>query len=95
MLQVFDCRWEKCDYQFEDPADLLDHLIEEKVGCVLTHLSTEESGEPEYLCLWRSCIRLKRNAPAFPNSIRLLKHVRDVHVYKHLGKIVKPDNRSK
>ncbi|XP_063696880.1 protein polybromo-1 isoform X2 [Culicoides brevitarsis] len=92
--QIFDCRWRKCDFQFEDPADLLDHCITEKDGCLQRHLNQTDE-KPEFYCLWRSCVRFKRGAPPFPNSMRLLKHVRDIHVYKHMGKMVKPHDRNK
>lgn len=93
--QIFDCCWERCDFQFEDPTDLLEHCITDSTGCVQKHLAVKQTGEPEYHCLWRHCSRIKRGAPPFPNSLRLIKHVRDVHIHKHCGKIVRPHERSR
>jgi len=93
--QIFDCCWERCDYQFEDPADLLEHCLTDTTGCVQRHLAVKQTGEPEYHCLWRHCSRIKRGAPPFPNSLRLIKHVRDVHIHKHCGKIVRPHERNR
>lgn len=48
-----------------------------------------------YHCLWRNCIRAKRNQPPLPNIQRLVKHVREVHVVKAPGKIVQPQDRGR
>lgn len=69
----------------------------EGVGCVQRYFS-QLSGQSEpivYHCLWRNCIRAKRNQPALPNIQRLVKHVREVHVVKAPGKIVQPQDRGK
>lgn len=95
--QVFECGWDKCDYQFEDPGDALEHAVSEGVGCVQRYFS-QLSGQTEpivYHCLWRNCIRAKRNQPPLPNIQRLVKHVREVHVVKAPGKIVQPQDRGK
>lgn len=95
-LQVFECCWSTCDHQFEDPGDLLEHCVADGVGCVHKHFANQASqGEPAYHCLWRNCIRLKRNQPPLPNIQRLIKHVRDVHAIKGIGKIINPNDRSK
>lgn len=73
----------------------MDHCLRHKTGCVQQHLAVKQTGEPEYHCLWRHCNRIKRGAAPFPNALKLVKHVRDIHVLKHCGKIVKPDHRSK
>lgn len=48
-----------------------------------------------YHCLWRNCIRARRNQPPLPNIQRLVKHVREVHVIKAPGKIVQPQDRGR
>lgn len=95
--QVFECGWDKCDYQFEDPGDALEHAVSEGVGCVQRYFN-QLSGQNEptvFHCLWRNCIRAKRNQPPLPNIQRLVKHVREVHVVKAPGKIVQPQDRGK
>lgn len=93
-FQVFECCWDKCDFQFEDPGDLLEHCVSDGNGCVHKYFS-KISESPVYHCLWRNCIRLKRNLPSLPNMGRLIKHVRDVHAVKGIGKIIQPNDRSK
>lgn len=93
--QIFECCWDKCDWQFEDSSDCLEHCIGENTGHVQTHFASLPSNEIEYLCQWRGCIRVKKQAPAFPHLIRLIKHVREVHINKSSGRIVQPHDRSK
>lgn len=90
--QIFECGWDKCDWQFEDPMDCFDHCIAEGSGHVQTALKA--SGDKEFTCLWRGCLRMKKNAQPFPHLQRLVKHVREVHINKS-GRIVMPADRSK
>lgn len=92
--QVFECCWDKCDWQFEDPMDCFDHCIAESTGHVQTHYANQSGGEVEFICLWRGCLRIKKSSPAFPHMQRLIKHVREVHINKS-GRIVLPADRSK
>lgn len=94
--QIFECGWDKCDWQFEDPLDCVDHCVADSTGHVQTHYANMQSngGEIIYNCMWRGCIRLKKNAQPFPHMQRLVKHVREVHINKS-GRIVPPCDRSK
>lgn len=89
--QVFECAWDKCDWQFEDPADWCEHSVADPTGHVQTHSTDFDS----LVCLWRGCVRVKKQAPPFPNLVRLVKHVREVHINKCNGKIIQPADRSK
>lgn len=91
--QVFECGWKKCDFQFEDPADWCEHSVGEQGGHVQAH--NVNATDADLVCLWRGCIRLKKQAPAFPNLLRLVKHVREVHINKCSAKIIQPGDRSK
>lgn len=97
ILQVFECCWTKCDFQFEDPGDCLEHALSDGAGCVHKYFQNQAAlNEPiVYHCMWRNCIRLKRNQPPLPNLQRLVKHVREVHIVKATGKIIAPIDRSK
>ncbi|XP_058446489.1 protein polybromo-1 isoform X2 [Malaya genurostris] len=90
---VYECCWEKCDHQFEDPFDCLEHCITDVTGCV--YKTFMKASEPEFSCIWRNCVRLRRNMPPFPHMQRLVKHVREVHLTKTPGKVVMPQDRSK
>ncbi|XP_058117196.1 protein polybromo-1 isoform X2 [Anopheles coustani] len=90
---VYECCWDKCDYQFEDPAECFDHCIAEGSGCVYKTFMTPT--EQEFICIWRGCVRLRRNMPPFPSITRLVKHVKEVHLTKSTSKLVQPQDRSK
>lgn len=96
--QVFECCWDTCDYQFEDPIDCVEHCISEGHGHVSTYYKEpprSKTGEIDYTCMWRNCIRkIKKNTIPFTHLQRLLKHVREVHIIKS-GRIVMPHDRSK
>ena len=58
---VFICNWEKCDFQFEDAADLLDHLVQDPTGHVYKaygHLKDKDSCV--FQCLIKTCSRVKK-----------------------------------
>lgn len=88
---IFECLWDKCDFQFEDSLDCMEHCLAENTGHVQR---TAQQTDSEYCCLWRNCIRVRKNMQAFPSLVRLIKHVREVHLSKP-GKIILPNDRSK
>ncbi|XP_005177916.2 protein polybromo-1 [Musca domestica] len=89
---TFECHWDKCDYQFEDSVDCMEHCIADNTGHV--QRTASQQTESEYYCQWRNCIRMKKNLQAFPSLVRLIKHVREVHLTK-CSKLVMPNERSK
>ncbi|XP_063701796.1 protein polybromo-1-like isoform X2 [Culicoides brevitarsis] len=91
--QVFDCGWDDCDFEFEDPGDLLEHSLATKDSCVQRNIKRDENGKRRFECMWRTCNRIRRGLEPFPDWPRLLRHVREVHVYRHPGRIVDPENR--
>uniref|UniRef100_A0A1B0G2F8 Polybromo-1 n=1 Tax=Glossina morsitans morsitans TaxID=37546 RepID=A0A1B0G2F8_GLOMM len=88
---TYECLWDKCDYQFEDSVDCMEHCLADGTGHVQR---TAQANDSEYVCLWRNCIRVRKNMQAFPTLLRLIKHVREVHLSKP-GKVVHPNERSK
>ena len=61
---VYECHWEsKCDFQFEEPSDLLDHLISEPNGHVWQTFGENKDKEgTEFQCLFQGCGRVKKGA---------------------------------
>uniref|UniRef100_A0AAG5D381 Polybromo-1 n=1 Tax=Anopheles atroparvus TaxID=41427 RepID=A0AAG5D381_ANOAO len=90
---VYECNWDKCDYQFEDPAECFEHCIADGIGCVYKTFMTPT--EQDFICIWRGCVRLRRNMPPFPSITRLVKHVKEVHLTKSTSKLVQPQDRGK
>lgn len=61
---IYECHWEnKCDFQFEDASDLLDHLISEPNGHVWQSFGEMKDKEgAEFQCLFHGCGRVKKGA---------------------------------
>lgn len=74
--------------------DCIDHCIAENSGHVQSSFTNMQGTVNEYNCLWRGCIRRKKNGPGFPHLQRLVKHVRDIHINK-CSRIVLPADRNK
>ncbi|XP_076258471.1 protein polybromo isoform X4 [Rhynchophorus ferrugineus] len=95
--QVFECKWDDCDFQFEELADCVEHSVKDSKdsqGHVQAYFQ-ERPGE-ELHCKWRNCSRHnKKNLQPFPNITRLIRHVRDMHINKGNGRSILPENRSK
>ncbi|XP_064554339.1 protein polybromo-1 [Drosophila montana] len=89
---TFECLWDKCDYQFEEMADCTEHCLSDATGHIQRH--PQAGVEMEYVCLWRNCPRIRKSVQAFPNVLRLIKHVREVHLSK-CGKPLGITERSK
>lgn len=88
---TYECQWDKCDFQFEEFADCSEHCLSESTGHIV---KAPSSTDAEYICLWRNCLRMKKNMQAFPTVLRLTKHVREVHLTK-AGRIIHSSERSK
>lgn len=95
--QVFECKWDDCDFQFEEVTDCVEHSVKDSKdsqGHVQAYFQ-EHPGE-EIHCKWRNCSRHnKKNLQPFPNITRLIRHVRDMHINKGNGRSILPENRSK
>lgn len=61
---ILECRWEKCDFQFEESSDLLEHLLGEPNGHVWrTYGDQKDKEELIFQCLFHGCGRVKKGAP--------------------------------
>ncbi|ALC47662.1 polybromo [Drosophila busckii] len=89
---TYECLWDKCDFQFEEMADCTEHCLADATGHIQRH--PQAGVDVEYVCLWRNCPRIRKSTQAFPNVLRLIKHVREVHLSK-CGKPLTLMDRSK
>lgn len=94
---VYECHWEhKCDFQCEDTADLLDHLTNEPDGHAWkSYWDVREKEELIFQCLFHGCGRVKKGAAPFPSIVRLIRHIKEVHVTKQNPKSIPPEKRGK
>ncbi|KAI1296750.1 Protein polybromo-1 [Halotydeus destructor] len=92
---ILECRWEKCDFQFEESSDLMEHLVSENGHVWRTYGEHKDKEELIFQCLFHGCGRVKKGAPPFPNITRLVRHCKEVHVTKQQYKPLAPNNRTK
>ncbi|TKR92680.1 hypothetical protein L596_007287 [Steinernema carpocapsae] len=78
-VRVFMCRWQMCDWQFDCEEGLYDHLK-------TAHTSQIVDGDNQYVCLWASCIKYRKEGKPFPSLPRLHRHIKE----KHLPTAVRP-----
>lgn len=58
---VYECQWEKCNHQFEDANDLLEHFTHEPTGHVWRHYGHLKDQEGAvFQCLIKGCTRVKK-----------------------------------
>lgn len=64
-FHLYECHWEnKCDFQFEDSSDLLEHLTLEPNGHVwLSYLDFKDKEPGEFQCMFHGCGRVRKGAP--------------------------------
>lgn len=61
---IVECRWNKCDFQFEDSVDLHEHSLNNPVGRVWkTYGEHRDKEEHIFKCLVQRCGRVKNGAP--------------------------------
>ncbi|VDO93281.1 unnamed protein product [Soboliphyme baturini] len=87
-IRVYCCRWKDCDYQFE----ALDQLNEHITNCHTSQIV--ECGDNQFVCLWQTCAKYRKEGKPFPSLPRLHRHIKE----KHLPTAVKcmyPPNKSR
>ena len=98
---VYECHWkekdkDKCDFQCEDPNDLLEHLTAEPTGHAWkSYWEDKEKKERIFQCLFHGCARISKNVKPFDNIPRLVQHIKEVHVDKNQPKSIPPEKRRK
>ena len=94
---VYECHWEhKCDYQCEDTNDLLEHLTAEPNGHAWkSYADVKDQEKPIFQCLFYGCGRVKKGAAPFPSLVRLIRHIKEVHVTKQNPRSIPPEKRGR
>ncbi|GMR54969.1 hypothetical protein PMAYCL1PPCAC_25164 [Pristionchus mayeri] len=87
-VRVYLCRWTNCDFQFDCAEGLAEHVILYHTSQIIV------DSENQYVCMWMSCMRNRKEGKPFPSLPRLHRHIRE----KHVGGSVKsmaPNGRSR
>uniref|UniRef100_A0A7E4ZZ93 Bromo domain-containing protein n=1 Tax=Panagrellus redivivus TaxID=6233 RepID=A0A7E4ZZ93_PANRE len=90
-VRVFSCKWQNahsnCDYQFDSNDGLYEHIK-------TAHTSQIVDGENQFVCLWTSCVKYRKEGKPFPSLPRLHRHMKEKHL-PSAAKICQPQQRGK
>ncbi|OUC49821.1 putative Bromodomain protein, partial [Trichinella nativa] len=87
-IRVYCCRWKDCDYQFENAEQLNEHVTNVHTAQIV------ETGDNQYVCLWHTCTKYRKDGRPFPSMPRLHRHIREKHVPAS-AKCIYAQNRSR
>ncbi|KRY57311.1 Protein polybromo-1 [Trichinella britovi] len=87
-IRVYCCRWKDCDYQFENAEQLNEHVTNVHTAQIA------ETGDNQYVCLWHTCTKYRKDGRPFPSMPRLHRHIREKHVPAS-AKCIYAQNRSR
>uniref|UniRef100_A0A914Z1J6 Uncharacterized protein n=1 Tax=Panagrolaimus superbus TaxID=310955 RepID=A0A914Z1J6_9BILA len=86
-VRVYLCKWTNCDFQFDCQDGLYEHIK-------TAHTSKIVVGENQYVCLWQSCLKYRKEGKPFPSLPRLHRHIKEKHL-PHSSKAMLPNQRSR
>ncbi|CDW59043.1 protein polybromo 1 [Trichuris trichiura] len=74
--RVYCCRWRECDYQFESADQLNDHIT----SAHTSQIGMFSLGDDQYVCLWLTCSKYRKEGKPFPSLPRLHRHIKEKHL---------------
>ncbi|KAI1728893.1 HMG (high mobility group) box domain-containing protein [Ditylenchus destructor] len=86
-IRVYSCRWQLCDFQFDSQDGLYEHVKS-------SHTSQIVDGDNQYVCLWTSCLKYRKEGKPFPSLPRLHRHIKEKHLPSS-SKPIFPNQKSK
>lgn len=86
-IRVHYCRWQTCDYSFDSQEGLYEHVK-------TSHTSQIVDGENQFVCLWTSCLKYRKEGKPFPSLPRLHRHIKEKHMPSS-NKAIFPNQRTK
>uniref|UniRef100_A0A915DFK5 Protein polybromo-1 n=1 Tax=Ditylenchus dipsaci TaxID=166011 RepID=A0A915DFK5_9BILA len=87
-IRVFSCRWQLCDYQFDSQEGLYEHIKSSHTCQIIVE------GDNQYVCLWTSCLKYRKEGKPFPSMPRLHRHIKEKHLASS-SKPIFPNQKSK
>ncbi|CAI4231619.1 unnamed protein product [Auanema sp. JU1783] len=73
-IRVYHCKWLHCDFQFDQENALYEHVIQHHTSQIIV------DGENQYVCLWYTCARNRKEGKPFPSLPRLHRHMKEKHM---------------
>ncbi|VDM97590.1 unnamed protein product [Thelazia callipaeda] len=87
-IRVYMCKWQTCDFQYDNPEELYDHVKTIHTSQIVI------DGENQFVCLWASCLKYRKDGKPFPSLPRLHRHIKEKHLPTS-AKSIYPNQRSK
>nr|CAC70156.1 polybromodomain protein [Brugia malayi] len=87
-IRVYMCKWQTCDFQYDNPEELYDHVKTIHTSQIVV------DGENQFVCLWTSCLKYRKDGKPFPSLPRLHRHIKEKHLATS-AKSIYPNQRSK
>ncbi|VDO35574.1 unnamed protein product, partial [Onchocerca flexuosa] len=87
-IRVYMCKWQTCDFQYDNPEELYDHVKTVHTSQIVI------DGENQFVCLWTSCLKYRKDGKPFPSLPRLHRHIKEKHLATS-AKSIYPNQRSK
>ncbi|MCP9263518.1 Polybromodomain protein [Dirofilaria immitis] len=87
-IRVYMCKWQTCDFQYDNPEELYDHVKTVHTSQIVV------DGENQFVCLWTSCLKYRKDGKPFPSLPRLHRHIKEKHLATS-AKSIYPNQRSK
>ncbi|GMT01836.1 hypothetical protein PENTCL1PPCAC_24010, partial [Pristionchus entomophagus] len=87
-VRVYVCKWAACDFQFDCEQGLSEHVILYHTSQIIV------DSENQYVCMWLTCLRNRKEGKPFPSLPRLHRHIKEKHVHSAV-KSMAPNGRSR
>ncbi|WKX90196.1 hypothetical protein Q1695_009217 [Nippostrongylus brasiliensis] len=78
-VRIYQCKWINCDSQFDSENGLYEHIVQHHTSQIIM------DSEQQYVCMWVTCVRNRKDGKPFPSLPRLHRHMKE----KHLASSVK------
>ncbi|KAJ1355467.1 Protein polybromo-1 [Parelaphostrongylus tenuis] len=73
-IRIYQCRWINCDSQFDSENGLYEHIVQHHTSQIIM------DSEQQYVCMWVTCVRNRKEGKPFPSLPRLHRHMKEKHL---------------
>ncbi|EYC16997.1 hypothetical protein Y032_0032g2608 [Ancylostoma ceylanicum] len=73
-IRIYQCKWINCDSQFDSENGLYEHIVQHHTSQIIM------DSEQQYVCMWVTCVRNRKEGKPFPSLPRLHRHMKEKHL---------------
>ncbi|KAK6728994.1 hypothetical protein RB195_006197 [Necator americanus] len=73
-IRIYQCKWINCDSQFDSENGLYEHIVQHHTSQIIM------DSEQQYVCMWVTCVRNRKDGKPFPSLPRLHRHMKEKHL---------------